>query len=69
LTGETPLGRIVRIRSEKDSDRIKHFGDHEKQIRGKWLAFRNNNPSKEWTDKDKHKVAEHFEKLFSRMFS
>jgi hypothetical protein len=69
LTGDTPLGRIVRIRSEKDSNKIREFGDFEKEIRRKWFAFRNKKPGKVWTEKEKRKVAEHFEKLFAKMFS
>ena len=69
LTGDSPLGHIVRIRSESDSKKIKRFGDYEKRIRSKWLAFRTKTPNKVWTEQDKRRVAEHFEKLFSRMFS
>lgn len=68
LTGDTPLGHIVRIRSEKDGERIKNFGKYEKEIRSKWLAFRTKKPGKVWTDKEKRKVAEYFDKLFAGMF-
>lgn len=37
LNGETPLGNIVRIRSEKDSKIIKNFTKEEKRIRSEWL--------------------------------
>ena len=69
LTGDTPLGHVVRIRSERDSEKIRKFGDYEKEIRRKWLAFRTKKPGKVWTAQDKRKVAEYFEKLFSRMFT
>ena len=36
LNGETPLGRIVSIRSETNSDRIKQFTVAEKKIRKEW---------------------------------
>lgn len=39
LTGETALGYIVRIRSEKDPDKIKEFTAKEKQIRSEWFNF------------------------------
>ena len=68
LTGDTPLGRVVRIRSERDSEKIKSFGDDEKNIRRKWLAFRTHQPGRVWTAQDKRKIAEHFEKLFAKMF-
>ena len=36
LNGETPLGHIVSIRSEKDPERIKNFTPAEKKIRNDW---------------------------------
>lgn len=39
LTGETALGYIVRIRSEKDPNKIKEFTAKEKQIRSEWFNF------------------------------
>lgn len=38
LNGDTPLGNIVRIRSEKDPKVIKNFTENEKRIRSKWLS-------------------------------
>ena len=37
LNGDTPLGNIVRIRSENDPKVIKNFTENEKRIRSKWL--------------------------------
>ena len=37
LNGDTPLGRIVSIRSEKDRERIKQFTPEEKRIRNEWV--------------------------------
>lgn len=36
LNGETPLGHIVSIRSEKNPERIKQFTAAEKRIRNEW---------------------------------
>lgn len=36
LNGETPLGHIVSIRSEKDPKRLKTFTPEEKKIRNDW---------------------------------
>lgn len=38
---DTPLGRIVAIRSEKDLKVIKDFTKEEKEIRNKWLLKQN----------------------------
>jgi hypothetical protein len=37
LNGDTPLGNIVRIRTEKDPKIIKQFTQSEKNIRSQWL--------------------------------
>lgn len=36
INGDTPLGRIVSIRSETDSETIKRFSPSEKKIRDEW---------------------------------
>jgi hypothetical protein len=32
LSGDTPLGRIISIRAEKDPDTVKHMTDDEKAV-------------------------------------
>jgi len=36
LNGDTPLGYLVRIRSEKDPKKVKNFTQMEKKIRNDW---------------------------------
>lgn len=36
IAPETPLGRVVAIRSETDKDIIKHFSKDQKRIYDKW---------------------------------
>lgn len=36
LNGETPLGNVVRIRSEKNPEALKKFTPEERKIRSKW---------------------------------
>lgn len=38
LNSETPLGAIIRIRSEKDRKRIKDFSKEERKIYNEWRA-------------------------------
>ena len=38
---ETPLGRIVGIRAEKDPKVIKEFTKEQKKIRNDWILRRN----------------------------
>lgn len=37
---ETPLGRIVAIRSEDDKEILKHFTKAQRQIRSEWRSKR-----------------------------
>ena len=41
LNGETPLGNIVRIRTEKDFKTIQNFSKEEKRIRSEWINRKN----------------------------
>lgn len=36
ISHDTPLGRIVEIRSETDRDRLKHYTPDQKKIRHDW---------------------------------
>ena len=47
INSETALGKIVRIRSEKDPKILKEFSREEKEIRNKWLSKNARNISKE----------------------
>lgn len=40
LMDDTPLGRVVAVRSEKDREMIRHMNKWQKQIRADWTAFR-----------------------------
>lgn len=39
LMTDTPLGRVVAVRAEKDRARIEGFGAGEREIRRVWLEF------------------------------
>lgn len=64
LMHDTPLGQVVRIRSEDDKDIIKNFGPYENRIRSEWAEFR----STHVTEEDKMEVANYFNNLFRNMF-
>lgn len=40
LSGETPLGRVISIRAEKDPERIREFSAEEKKVRNEYLRKR-----------------------------
>lgn len=60
LNGDTPLGNIVRIRSEKDPKVIKNFTENEKKIRSKWL----NKNAKEISHEDYQQAMESIKNMF-----
>nr|DAZ06829.1 MAG TPA: hypothetical protein [Caudoviricetes sp.] len=60
LNGDTPLGNIVRIRSEKDPKVIKNFTENEKRIRSKWL----NKNAKEISHEDYQQAMESIKNMF-----
>lgn len=40
LMEDTPLGRVVEIRSTTDRERLKNMTVHEKKIRADWARFK-----------------------------
>ena len=63
LNSETPLGYVVQIRSEKDYKKIKEMSKNEKEIREKWVNFKNKNNKKIEIN------TEDISKIFSKMFN
>lgn len=43
INGDTPLGYVVKIRSENDPEKIKEFSENELKIRSDWQAFKGKN--------------------------
>lgn len=63
LGPDTPLGRIVSIRSEQDKDVLKNFTPEQKRIRNEWRKRKAGEISKE----DLDEALESFKSLFIRM--
>ena len=47
LMDDTPLGRVVAIRSEKDADVIREMTPDQRRIRSEWAAYRAANATEE----------------------
>lgn len=60
---DTPLGRIVAIRSEKDKKVLKHFTKEQRRIRNEWMQKR----AKKISEAEMIKVLEEFKKGFMKM--
>lgn len=63
INGDTALGNIVRIRSEKDPKVIKNFSKFEKEIRSKWV----NKNAKEVSQENYKQAMENFKNMFKAM--
>lgn len=67
LMDDTPLGRIVAARSEKDREMIRHMNKWQKQIRADWAAFRQANQPQVDEAEAKKQIAA-LEQMLARMF-
>lgn len=67
LLGDTPLGRIIQIRSENNKDSLKSFTPEMHKIRNEW---RNRQAKDKLKDKDKlDKTFDNMEKMLEVLFS
>lgn len=67
LMDDTPLGRVVAVRSEKDREIIRHMNNWQKQLRADWAAFRaSNRPPIDETEVKKQMAA--LEQMLAGMF-
>lgn len=64
---DTPLGQVVRIRSESNKDIIKNFTSYEKELRREWNEFRSTRTVEKATEQDKLEVANYFRNIFANM--
>lgn len=67
LMEDTPLGRIVSIRAEKDSERLKNFTPEQKKIRNEWILRRNKKLKEDPTAYNEY--WSNMQKQFKQMFS
>ena len=63
---ETPLGYIVKIRSEDNEDVIKNYTENEKRIRDEW---RKKQLELKYKSKSKEEVMKDISNMFRGMFS
>lgn len=63
---ETPLGQIVRIRSEDNKDMLKLFTPEQKRIRSEWRM--KINPVKEMSEEEKEAEVKKLEQILAQAF-
>ncbi len=66
LMNDTPLGKVVEIRSEDDADIIKNMTKEQLAIRNEWQSFVNSNIT--YSEEDMQKQSEMLEKMMASLF-
>lgn len=66
LTADTPLGRIIQIRSEDNQDIIDSFSKGEKEI---YNAWQQKQMEMKFKNKSKEEVMQDIQNMFKGMFS
>ena len=65
LMGDTPLGRLVSIRMERDPKIIKNFGKWEQKVRADWVKFKSSKMTKKQQTDGVEALQEALKKMFS----
>ena len=66
LMNDTPLGKVIEIRSEDDAEIIKNMTDEQHKIRNDWQNFVNSHIS--YSEEDMQKQSEMLEKMMASLF-
>lgn len=65
---ETPLGKIIQIRSETDSDVLKHYSVEQQKIRNDWLEKQRKEKMNSMTEEEKQLEIRKIQELFAKAF-
>ncbi len=66
LMNDTPLGKVVEIRSEDDAEIIKNMTKEQLAIRSEWQSFVNSNIT--YSEEDMQKQSEMLEEMMASLF-
>lgn len=64
LLPDSPLGKVISIRSEKDTQRIREFTKDERRIYDEWQSFR----MKQISEEEEQKMMRNLERMIASMF-
>ena len=67
LMDDTPLGRVVAARCERDRERIKQFSPWQRQVRAEWTAFRARRARERAPEELREEMAQ-LQRALARMF-
>ncbi len=68
LMDDTPLGRVVAVRSEQDAEVIKRFSPWQKQIRMEWDVFRADQMLQHTTEGEMRQTMAGLERMLAKAF-
>lgn len=66
---ETPLGQIIKIRSEDDEDILQHFSSEQNRIRNEWHNRQLQETMKQMKQMNKEEVMMQMKAMFKSMVS
>lgn len=66
---DTPLGKVVEIRSEEDKEMLKNFTKEQHRIRNEWRSRQINRQLEDMTNEEKEKQVKEIQELFAKAFS
>ena len=65
---ETPLGRVVGVRAEKDREKLRNFSKHEKNIQTEWKRFCSGAASKKRNTEDWEQSVSKLQNMLAAVF-
>lgn len=66
LMPETPLGKVVQIRMEKDPKIISKYGEYERRVRADWNKFKYSQQTAEQSSQSVEQLQSMLKNLFAR---
>ena len=68
LMDDTPLGRVVAVRSERDRKILEKFTPQQRKMRSEWAAFRARKAAKAFTGEQLRRQMDDLEQMMAMAF-
>lgn len=68
LMDDTPLGRVVAVRSERDRKILEKFTPQQRKMRSEWAAFRARKAAKAFTGEQLRRQMDDLEQMMAKTF-
>jgi len=68
LMDDTPLGRVVAVRSERDRKMLEKFTPQQRKMRSEWSAFRARKAAKAFTGEQLRRQMDDLEQMMAKAF-